>query len=61
MWILNALIHDTEATVDELEAVMRTLVPDFSPGWAAILFTTTDVQIQALERLGFAMTARTPG
>jgi hypothetical protein len=61
VWIVIALIHDPEARVDELEAAMRTLVPDFRPGWAAIVFTTTDVQVQALRRLGFSRDSENSG
>lgn len=61
LWIVSALVHGPEATVDDIEAAMRTLVPDFSPGWAAIVFTTTDVQVQALQRLGFGRASENSG
>ncbi|MGM7777430.1 hypothetical protein ACSVHC_15620 [Arthrobacter sp. KNU-44] len=40
---------------------MGTLVQEFSPGWAAIVFTTTDVQVQALQRLGFGRASENSG
>ncbi|MHC6221738.1 hypothetical protein [Arthrobacter sp. MMS24-S77] len=61
LWIVNALVHGPEATVDDLETAIRTLVPDFSPGWAAIVFTTTDEQVQALQRLGFGRDSENSG
>jgi hypothetical protein len=61
LWIISALVHDPEATADELEAAMRTLVPDLSPGWASIVVTTTDVQVQALQRLGFGRASENSG
>ncbi|MEV8149233.1 hypothetical protein AB0O52_13980 [Arthrobacter sp. NPDC080073] len=61
LWIVTSLVHDPEATVDELEASLRTLVPDLSPGWASIVFTTTDVQVQALQGLGFSRASENSG
>ncbi|GAA3318141.1 hypothetical protein [Arthrobacter ramosus] len=61
LWIVSALVHDPEATADELEAALRTLVPDLSPGWASIVFTTTDVQVQALQCLGFSRASENSG
>lgn len=61
LWIVTALAHDPEATVDELEAALRTLVPDLGPGWASIVFTTTDVQVQALQGLGFSHAGENSG
>lgn len=60
-WVLYALIHVPEITADELEASMRSLVPDILPGWAAVVFTTTDVQVQALQRLGFGRDSENSG
>ncbi|GAB2733103.1 hypothetical protein ACX801_02950 [Arthrobacter bambusae] len=61
LWIVGALVHDPEATVDDLEAALRTLVPDLSPDWASIVFTTTEVQVQALQRLGFGRASENSG
>ena len=61
LWIVSALVHDPDATADELEAALLTLVPDHSPGWASIVFTTTEVQVQALQRLGFGRASENSG
>jgi hypothetical protein len=60
-WVLFALIHDPATTADDLEEAMRSLIPVVSAGCAAIVLTTTEVQVQALRRLGFGRDSEDSG